>query len=46
MTRLEPHATHDDARAVAKEVRALARWLALPNVSYERVPPFCRSALA
>ena len=25
MTRLEPHATHDDARAVAKGVRALAR---------------------
>jgi uncharacterized protein YcaQ len=41
----EKGATPDSARVVAKEVRALARWLDLRNIEYERVPRGWRSAL-
>ncbi|HET7699825.1 MAG TPA: crosslink repair DNA glycosylase YcaQ family protein [Candidatus Limnocylindria bacterium] len=34
----EPGATAADARAVAREVRTMSRWLGLREVSYERVP--------
>lgn len=34
----EPGATGADARAVAREVRTMSRWLGLREVSYERVP--------
>lgn len=42
----ERAATADDARATAREVRRLARWLGLRNVAYERVPRGWRSALS
>jgi len=34
----EPGATADDARAVAREIRGLSRWLKLRAVEYDRVP--------
>ncbi|HYK98108.1 MAG TPA: crosslink repair DNA glycosylase YcaQ family protein [Candidatus Acidoferrales bacterium] len=42
----EPGSTPDDAKVVGREVRALARWLKLPNVTYERVPRGWKRALA
>ncbi|HUQ41947.1 MAG TPA: crosslink repair DNA glycosylase YcaQ family protein, partial [Candidatus Limnocylindrales bacterium] len=41
----EPGATQAAARVVAKEVRALARWLTLRNIEYERVPRGWRKEL-
>jgi len=34
----EPRATPDAARVVSREVRALAKWLGLRNIEYDRVP--------
>jgi len=42
----EPGSTPDDAKVVGREVRALARWLTLRDVTYERVPRGWRTALA
>ncbi|MDQ2953247.1 MAG: winged helix DNA-binding domain-containing protein [Chloroflexota bacterium] len=41
----EPGVRPDSARVVAREVRSLARWLGLPNVSYDRVPRGWRKGL-
>ena len=41
----EPGATASSARVVAREVKALARWLKLRNVEYERVPRGWRTGL-
>ena len=41
----EPGASPDDARAVAREIRSLARWLGLHTVDYERVPRGWRTEL-
>ncbi len=41
----EPGATSASARVVAREVKALARWLKLRNIEYERVPRGWRKAL-
>ena len=42
----EPASTADDANTVGREVRALARWLKLRDVVYERVPRGWKAALA
>jgi uncharacterized protein YcaQ len=42
----ERGATDDDARAVGREIRALARWTGAPEVAYERVPRGWRTALS
>ena len=42
----EPGSTTDDAKIVGREVRALARWLKLREVAYERVPRGWKTALA
>lgn len=41
----EPGATPASARVVAREVKALARWLKLRNIEYDRVPRGWRKAL-
>lgn len=42
----EPGSTTDEAKIVGREVRALARWLKLRDVDYERVPRGWKAALA
>jgi len=42
----EPGSTTEDARVVRREIRALARWLKLRDVAYERVPRAWRAGLA
>jgi uncharacterized protein len=42
----EAGSTPDDARAVGREVRALARWLGLGEVEYAKVPRGWRAALS
>lgn len=42
----EPGANEDDARAVGREIRRLARWSGAPDVVYGKVPRGWRSALA
>ena len=41
----EPGARPDSARAVASEVKRLARWLKLRNIEYDRVPRGWRKEL-